>query len=102
MLNNKLNAPRFPWCEKDEKYLLDNYHLKPVNDICLVLDKTAQSVTFKAKRMGIANAYIQRLLREGRAEKALDIYNKTGQYCHFLTKRFGNEKPGYQSRHFGI
>jgi hypothetical protein len=52
--------------------------------------------------MGITNVPMQRALREGNFEKALEIYKKTGFFCHFLTTRFGHEKPGYQSRHFGI
>ena len=74
------NAPRFPWSEKDELYLLNNYHLKTIKAIGLIINKPSQAVVFK-----------------GKPEKALEIYNKTGHFCQFLTKRFGHEKPGYLS-----
>ena len=103
MLNNKIkNVPRLPWSEKDEQFLLDNYHLKTIKDIGLIINKPSQAVVFKARRLGITNVPMQRALREGNYQKALEIYKKTGFFCHFLTTRFGHEKPGYQSRHFGI
>ena len=91
------NAPRFPWSEKDELFLLNNYHLKTIKAIGLIINKPSQAVVFKARRLGINNVPMQKALREGKPEKALEIYNKTGHFCHFLTTRFGHEKPGYQS-----
>jgi hypothetical protein len=98
MLNNKIkNAPRFPWSDQDTQYLLDNYHLKTIKDIGLIINKPSQAVVFKSRRMGITNVPMQRALREGNYEKALEIYKKTGFFCHFLTTKFGHEKSGYQS-----
>jgi len=91
------NAPRFPWSENDELYLLNNYHLKTIKAIGLIINKPSQAVVFKARRLGINNVPMQKALREGKPEKALEIYNKTGRFCHFLTTRFGHEKPGYLS-----
>ena len=68
----------------------------------LIINKPSQAVVFKSRRMGITNVPMQRALREGKYELALEIYKKTGFFCHFLTTKFGHEKPGYQSRHFGI
>jgi len=96
------NAPRWPWSDHDTRFLLNNYHLKTIKDIGLIINKPSQAVVFKARRMGISNAPMQKALRDGKDDKALEIYNKTGCSCHFLTTRFGHEKPGYQSRHFGI
>ena len=92
------NAPRFPWSEKDELFLLNNYHLKTIKAIGLIINKPSQAVVFKARRLGINNVPMQKALREGKPKKALEIYNKTGRYCPFLTQRFGNEQTGYFNR----
>ena len=91
------NAPRWPWSDQDTKFLLDNYHLKTIKDIGFIVNKPSQAVVFKARRLGINNVPMQKALRDGKPEKALEIYNKTGRFCHFLTTRFGHEKPGYLS-----
>jgi len=65
MLNNKIkNAPRFPWSDQDTQFLLDNYHLKTIIYIGLILNKPSQVSVLKARHLSITNVAMQRALLE--------------------------------------
>src|ERR1035437_2120552 len=80
-----------PWTEKDERFLIDNYHYMSNEEISKILNRTCDSLRHKAKIMGLK-----------KSQEYLDSYKKSPikkyNYNHFTYDDLKNIAIKYKTK----